>query len=583
MFMLLFASFFDVFISVFTCKFAIVHFICRGLIIILLVRNLRESWRSNILIFWNTKTIFFLILCNILVFGIVGFILFGDLKDKGEDYPFRNLSSSFYSLFILLSTCNFPDVMVETFDSSKLCVLYFAVYIIINLYIFFALLKALFFSVYYDLFQKTTQQLDSDLFTEDNKDILKTEKVYDYLFTINREFQLTKGELNMLLTHLDINKKDIKFTEKTKELKRKRREMEYSYMINFFGQKKVELAINCINMLFIFLLSKSLGQSTFVLSFQLIWSVMLLMEFFVYVYYIPIFTLVKTEIVRSLFHLDNFLHLICVLCLLYYNLYRNDSELLTNLLFEITKPLIIMKSIRIFVLLSTFHEFKMIFFTLQNMKKLFATLLLNLFSFYFLFATASMILVGGNIQINSFVTIELIPNNYHHINFNDFGSSFVACFALTMVNNLQIIAKSLSYTPDGSNNKFLNCYFAFFYLISTIMIVNIFQTLILEMYLVLRAKKIFKRKKKRSKQIKRVHDKSESSNSSEIISQSDVASDEEEPERRNFEYEYAEESALKNADYNFNLSVSNIINIENKSRTENIHPSAEPICTTYDR
>ena len=571
LFILLFASFFDVLISIFTYKFAIIHFICRGLIIILLVRNLRLSWKNNILIFWNTKTIFFLILCNIIVFGIVGYILFGDDKAviNNEDYPFKDLATSFYSLFILLSTCNFPDVMLDTFDSSKLCVLYFAVYIILNLYIFFSLLKALFFSVYYDNFQKTTQQLDNDLFTEHNKDILKTEMVYDYLFTINREFQLTKGELNMLLTHLDINKKDIKFTEKTKALKQKRKEMEYSYMINLFSHKKVELIINCVNMLFILFLIKSLGENIFVLMFQLIWSVILLMELFIYIYYIPILTFIKTEFVRSLFHLVNFLHLICLICLIYYN-YLNE-EYLFDLLFEITKPFIIIKSIRIFVLLSTFHEFKMIFFTLQNMKKLFTILLLNLFSFYFLFSTCSMLLVGGNIQQNSFVEIEHIPNNYHHINFNDFGSSFVACFALTMINNLQIIAKSLSYNPDGSDNKMLKCYFAVFYLISTIMIINIFQTLILEMYLVLKAKKIFKRKKKKSKHyIKKIQNKNESNNSSEIISQTDVDSDEDESERKDFEYEYAEENDIKNADYNFNLSLSNIFNNSNNNNNEHI-------------
>jgi hypothetical protein len=182
-----------------------------------------------------------------------------------------------------------------------------------------------------------------------------------------------------------------------------------------------------------------------------------------------------------------------------------------------------------------------------------------------------MLLVGGNIQQNSFVEIGHIPNNYHHINFNDFGSSFVACFALTMINNLQIIAKSLSYNPDGSDNKMLKCYFAVFYLISTIMIINIFQTLILEMYLVLKAKKIFKRKKKKSKYyIKKIQNKNESSNSSEIISQTDVDSDEAGSERKDFEYEYAEENDIKNADYNFNLSLSNIFNNSNTNNNEHI-------------
>ena len=92
---------------------------------------------------------------------------------------------------------------------------------------------------------------------------------------------------------------DIKFTEKTKALKQKRKEMEYSYMINLFSHKKVELIINCVNMLFILFLIKSLGENIFVLMFQLIWSVILLMELFIYIYYIPILTFIKTEFVRS--------------------------------------------------------------------------------------------------------------------------------------------------------------------------------------------------------------------------------------------------------------------------------------------
>jgi hypothetical protein len=150
--------------------------------------------------------------------------------------------------------------------------------------------------------------------------------------------------------------------------------------------------------------------------------------------------------------------------------------------------------------------------------------------------------VSGNFAWK--LTLDVTINS-EDVDFNDFGSSFVACFALTMINNLQIIAKSLSYNPDGSDNKMLKCYFAVFYLISTIMIINIFQTLILEMYLVLNAKKIFKRKKKKSKHyIKKIQNKNESNNSSEIISQTDVDSDEDESERKDFEYEYAEENGV---------------------------------------
>jgi hypothetical protein len=98
-----------------------------------------------------------------------------------------------------------------------------------------------------------------------------------------------------------------------------------------------------------------------------------------------------------------------------------------------------------------------------------------------------MIITGGNIKKNCFDNDDTIPNNYYHINFNDFGSSFLACLALMMINNLNIIAKSLSF--PGQNRRTLNIYFSTFYFLSTLIILNIVQTLLLEMYLSMDIKK----------------------------------------------------------------------------------------------
>ena len=141
-----------------------------------------------------------------------------------------------------------------------------------------------------------------------------------------------------------------------------------------------------------------------------------------------------------------------------------------------------------------------------------------------------MLITGGNILKNSFTNNPEIPNNYFHINFNDFGSSFLSCFALTMINNLQILAKSLSFHAKGTiNDKLLNSYFATFYFFSTLLILNIFQTLILEMYLTLEAKKITaprKKKKKIKENEKKKDNQSESDSESESIKSESSKSDE---------------------------------------------------------
>ena len=135
-----------------------------------------------------------------------------------------------------------------------------------------------------------------------------------------------------------------------------------------------------------------------------------------------------------------------------------------------------------------------------------------------------MMITGGNILKTSFINYREIPNNYFHINFNDFGSSFLSCFALTMINNLQILAKSLSYhAKETDGDKILNSYFATFYFFSTLLILNIFQTLILEMYLTLKAKHIISTKKPKKrvlKKEKKINESNEESESSDINSNS---------------------------------------------------------------
>ncbi len=125
--------------------------------------------------------------------------------------------------------------------------------------------------------------------------------------------------------------------------------------------------------------------------------------------------------------------------------------------------------------------------------------LLTLYSFILIFSTFSILLTGGNIEKSEndpFKNYD-IPKNYAHINFNDFPSSYISCFCLLMINNLNILVKSLTFNSE--HKLFYEFYFANFYVFSTLILINIIQTLILEMYLIsdhsLSSKKTDKEKK----------------------------------------------------------------------------------------
>ena len=219
---------------------------------------------------------------------------------------------------------------------------------------------------------------------------------------------------------------------------------------------------------------------------------------------------IKKDFLRFFFHIFNFIFLTCAICQEYF-LFSNNLELF-DLLLEFTKIIVGLRFFRFFVLLSYFSEFRVISRTIKNMQTLFIRNLLNLLSFFFLFSTLSMVLTGGNIETTSFNDNDQIPNNYFHINFNDFPSSFISCFALIMVNNLQIIAKSLSYKKDDEDstkenkNTSFHMYFATFYFLSTLIILNNIQSLLLNMYLIVFEENRKKKKEKINNKEKKILD-----------------------------------------------------------------------------
>ena len=185
------------------------------------------------------------------------------------------------------------------------------------------------------------------------------------------------------------------------------------------------------------------------------------------------------ESIHSIYFIINFLTTICCLIIIILNDKIENSETIKY----IVGILFIARLVRVFKLLGKFSEIRSIFKTLHNMKNLFSNLISTLFSFYYLFVTISMYFTGGKITKNCFVDINEIPDLYAHINFNDFGSGFLSCFCLTMINNINILANSLSFGHSGN----YRIYFAFFYFLSTLIILNICSTLLLEMYMTVKA------------------------------------------------------------------------------------------------
>jgi len=202
-------------------------------------------------------------------------------------------------------------------------------------------------------------------------------------------------------------------------------------------------------------------------------------EFIPYIRHYSLKKIVFKKIHRFFFFLINlfgfvFHSFILISQILKWENFLNDENLIAFL-----RILIILRSLRIFTLLNMFPDFKNIFSTIENMKEVFGSLISSLFSFFFVFSTISIFLFGGRITKDEYTKISNIPDEYSHINFNDYGSSFLLCFCLMIFNDMNILIDYIC----GYYDLLIKPYFVIFYFLSILIILNIFQTFVLDMYL----------------------------------------------------------------------------------------------------
>ena len=146
---------------------------------------------------------------------------------------------------------------------------------------------------------------------------------------------------------------------------------------------------------------------------------------------------------------------------------------------QVLKMIILTRFFRVLVLLNKFKEFFVVFKVIRSIKYILSALISCQFTFFYLYSTITMLILGGKINEDSYKNDNKIPNYYFYINFNDLGSSFITCFALMMLNNINISIDSLS-SNIGLSFKF---YFILFYMIAIMLLLNICHTFILDMYI----------------------------------------------------------------------------------------------------
>ena len=116
----------------------------RPAFIIVQVDSLRDSFERLYYVVKDSGPIVLYMLANVTFFAFLGERMFiGTLE--GATY-FFSFKESWANMFILMTTCNFPDVMLPAYKKDRIWCLFFVIYVILQIYLLMSLMLAIFYS-----------------------------------------------------------------------------------------------------------------------------------------------------------------------------------------------------------------------------------------------------------------------------------------------------------------------------------------------------------------------------------------------------------------------------------------------------
>ena len=97
-------------------------------------------------VLWRSKEVVVLIVVFIIFFSFLGYRLFRGLGE-GQAY-FPTIPDAMFNLLVLLTTANYPDVMMPAYKVSRLYVIFFIAFLVIGLFFLMNMLLAVFYNNY---------------------------------------------------------------------------------------------------------------------------------------------------------------------------------------------------------------------------------------------------------------------------------------------------------------------------------------------------------------------------------------------------------------------------------------------------
>lgn len=110
------------------------------------VRSVKSFWRRYITVIIGSLPMGIFIFLYVFYFAWMGNRLFAGTIEGVEN--FADLNDSFFFMFVLLTTSNYPDVMLPSYAQQRRYAIFYIVYLVVGLFMLMNLLLAIFYAKY---------------------------------------------------------------------------------------------------------------------------------------------------------------------------------------------------------------------------------------------------------------------------------------------------------------------------------------------------------------------------------------------------------------------------------------------------
>ncbi|XP_066281782.1 two pore calcium channel protein 1-like isoform X2 [Branchiostoma lanceolatum] len=481
-------------------------------------KQLRAVFKNILLTLPDIITVLTLFLLSVAFFALMALKIFQNRRNlvnysDGQPYM-HNYLDTFFHLYVLVTTANFPDVMMPAFDYNAWFTLFFIIYLIICLYLFMSICLATIYNNFKEHLKEYVE--DSVREKQDNLqlafDILKVETghgekllpksrwmslmrtvhpsrldlehslLWDVLANKHTGY-ISKSEFFHVANLLDIQVLEVKdrepefqrwfprcYTSKASRLIRKT-------VANRFFRYFIDLAV-VANAVCI-----ALDEEDFEWFFMALFVFEILLKFYV-------FGLKK--FFHSAMNMFDFVLIVAALVI-------NVLELAWTSISNQTGALdflLVLRLLRLVRLVYAIERFRIVLKTISSIGRSLLTYGGVLFVFFYIFAiigmeafsgkiipepvlanrTQNQPILCGNPKLNG---TQFAMNRYCNNNFNDILHSFVVLFELMVVNQWHVLAEGFV----AVTHQAARIYFIVYHLLVVILVLNIFSAFILELFM----------------------------------------------------------------------------------------------------